>query len=73
MAMTAILNIDALRAGAVSAITPIGFANTSAPVWHHATRRPRPVLVARWHVRQNGYLACHWETDISAAFGLPPD
>ena len=72
--MTAILNIDALRAGAVSAITPIGFANTSAPVWHRATRCPRPpVLVVRWHVRQNGYLACHWETDISAAFGLPPD
>ena len=66
--MTAILNIDALRASAVSAITPVGFGNTSAPVWHR-----RPVLVARWHVRQNGYLACHWETDISAAFGLPPD
>jgi len=71
--MTAILNIDVLRATAVSAITPVGFGYTSAPVWHRPTRRPWPVLAARWHVMRNGYLACHWETDISAAFGLPPD
>ena len=71
--MTAILDIDVLRAHAVSAITPIGFGTASAPGRHRPTWRVRPVLVARWRVRPDGHLACRWETDISAALGLPPD
>jgi hypothetical protein len=71
--MTAILKIDALRARAVPATTPVGFDNASAPVRHRPTGCPRRVLMAHWHVRPDGHLACRWETDISAAFGLPPD
>jgi hypothetical protein len=73
MAMTAILNIDVLRARAVSATNSPGLGNPSAPACHRPARRIRPVLVARWRVRPDGHLACRWETDISAAFGLPPD
>jgi hypothetical protein len=70
MAMTAILDIDVLRTHAVSVITPAGFGDAPEPAWYRA---PRPVLTMRWRVRPDGHLACHWETDISAAFGLPPD
>jgi hypothetical protein len=73
MAMTAILNIDVLRASAVSAITPVGFGNASAPAWHRANGRVRPVLVAHWRVRPDGHLACRWETDIAGGYGPPPD
>jgi hypothetical protein len=73
MAMTAILNIDVLRAHTVSATNSAGLGNASAFGWHRPTRRVRPVLVARWHVSPDGHLACRWETDISAALGLPPD
>lgn len=71
--MTAILNIDVLRACAVSTINPIGPGNVSAPVRQGPTRHLRPVLAARWHVGPDGHLACRWETDISAPFGLSPD
>ncbi|HEX3573376.1 MAG TPA: hypothetical protein VHU42_02140 [Rhodopila sp.] len=71
--MTAILDIDVLRAHAVSAITPTGFGAASAPVPHRQTNGSRPVLVARWRVRPDGHLTCHWESETSAAFGVPPD
>jgi hypothetical protein len=73
MAMTAILNIDVLRAHAVSAINSPGLGNASAPACHRSVRRLRPVLVARWRVRPDGQLACRWETDIAAALRLSPD
>ncbi|HEY1411032.1 MAG TPA: hypothetical protein VGF36_02765 [Rhodopila sp.] len=71
--MTAILNIDVVRARAVSAITPLGFGASPVPVRHRLADRPRPVLIARWRVRPDGRLACHWEAEASAAFGVPPD
>jgi hypothetical protein len=71
--MTAILNIDVLRAHAVSATNSPGLGNASAPACHRSVRHLRPVLVARWRVRPDGLLACRWETDISAALRLRPD
>jgi hypothetical protein len=78
MAMTAILDIDVLRAHAVSAVIPLAFdplafGATPAPVRYCLANGPRPVLVARWRVRPDGRLACHWEAETSAAFGVPPD
>ena len=68
--MTAILNIDVLRAHAVSATTQTGFGNTAAPVRNRLTSRP--VLVARWRLGPDGHLACRWETENSIGFGLSP-
>jgi hypothetical protein len=70
MAMTAILNIDVLRAHAVPAITETGCGNPAAPVRNRLF--PRPVLVARWRVRPDGHLVCRWETENSNGFGLSP-
>jgi len=71
--MTAILNIDILRTHAVSAIESVDLGHVSGPGRNREPVRPRPVLVMRWHVSRDGRLTCRWQTDASAAFGLPPD
>jgi hypothetical protein len=73
MAMTAILDIIDLRTHTVSVTTHLGIGN-AAELGGNCPRLPRrPALVMRWHVRPDGHLTCHWQTDIAAAFGLPPD
>jgi hypothetical protein len=73
MAMTAILDIINLRAHTVSVTTQLGIGD-AAELGGNCHRLPRrPGLVMRWHVTPDGHLACQWQTDIAAAFGLPPD
>ncbi len=72
--MTAILDIDVLRTHAVSVIAPAGLGRmSSGPGRNREPMRLRPVLAMRWQVTRDGRLTCRWQTDASAAFGLPPD
>jgi hypothetical protein len=73
MAMTAILDINNLRAHTVSVTTRLGIGDTAELGGNCQHLGRRPALVMRWRVKPDGHLACHWETDIAAAFGLPPD
>jgi hypothetical protein len=71
--MTAIREIDVLRAHAVSVSAPLGRGHAPETDRCRQPHRSRPVLVMCWRVMPDGRLACHWQTDISGAFGLPPD
>jgi hypothetical protein len=74
MAMTAIVEIDVLQAHAVSAAAPLDLGRTLEPDQPRSPQPTRPVLVMCWRVLpESGLLTCRWQTDISAAFGLPPD
>jgi hypothetical protein len=70
MAMTAILDVDILRAHSVSVISPwglvpSGFGNASDPDWDHRPPRRRPVLLMRWQVASDGRPRCAWQAQIS--------
>jgi hypothetical protein len=71
--MTAILNIDALRTHAVSMTESMEADHASDPNWYDQLPLPRAVLMMCWRSMPDGRLTCRWRTDISAAFGLPPD
>jgi len=71
--MTAILNIDALRTHAVSMIEVMEADRASASPWHGQLPGLRPALSMCRRSMPDGRLTCRWQTDISAAFGLPPD
>ena len=71
--MTAIREIDVGRKRTVFVSAPLGLGQTRERDPRRLPQRSRRMLAMCWRVTPEGSLACRWQTDISAAFGLPPD
>jgi hypothetical protein len=69
--MAAFLTVDFLRAHAASEHPNAVFGQPGRPLWAAPAPQPRPRLVARWLVAEDGRLTCRWQIDASAPFGPP--